>query len=214
MHCGLCSSEAMSPYYQDLKRDWHYFICDQCQLVFRDPATYLVSTVEKQRYETHNNSIENEGYVRFLSPAVEVLLPYLQEGALGLDFGSGPGPILDTLFARQGFKVKNYDPYFAKDKSSLEANYDFITCTEVFEHLYTPKNEMSLITEILKKQGYLVLMSEFRKDDVAHFARWGYRMDSTHVCFLNQTSMDWLCRQWGYELLSCDGRLSLLRKKD
>lgn len=213
MECGLCLSSQLSLYYTDLKRQWGYYLCENCQLVFRDPQTYLLGPDEKARYETHNNSIENLGYVKFLSPVVELLRPHLKLGDKGLDFGSGPGPILDELFKKEGFEVLNYDPYFENDKSRLETSYDFITCTEVFEHLYRPSLEMDVLTNLIKPQGFLVLMSEFRTH-LDHFSNWGYRMDNTHVCFLNDVSLQFLCNQWGFDLISYDGRrLALLQKK-
>lgn len=211
MLCTLCHSDNLKAFHRDEKRSWTYFVCEECDFVFRDPESYLKPTDEKARYETHNNSIENEGYVKFLSPSVEILLPHLKEGDEGLDYGSGPGPILDTLFERKGFKVSNYDPHFQPNEEVLKKTYDFVTCTEVFEHFYEPNFEMRKISELVKPGGFLVIMSEHRRDP-EHFAGWGYRTDNTHVCFLNDESLYFICERWDYELLSSDGRLSLLRK--
>ena len=101
MKCGLCLEENSLSFKKDIKRNWQYWHCQVCDLVFRDPETYLDKFEEKARYETHNNSIESPGYVKFLTPAVEILKPYLSESSEGLDFGCGPGPIIDILFSRQ-----------------------------------------------------------------------------------------------------------------
>ena len=208
--CTLCSQSA-EPYLIDEKRSWEYFHCSNCDLVFRDPATYLGENSEKQRYATHNNSIENQGYVKFLTPAVELMGSYLEEKALGLDFGCGPGPILDILFAKKNILVKNYDPYFFKDESLLSQCYDFVTCTEVIEHLYQPSEIFPRLWELLKPQGHLLLMTDPRPKK-EKFIGWGYRMDNTHVCFYSEKTIHWLAQNFSFKVIELQGRLSLLQK--
>lgn len=212
MQCSLCLHEKLQKYHWDEKRSWQYYICENCDFVFRDPVTYLEPQEEEYRYSTHNNSIENQGYVRFLSPAVEMLLPYLKESSRGLDFGSGPGPIIDKLFEPHGIQVENYDPYFSSKPELLKQQYDFITCTEVFEHFYQPSESMGQICQLLKPGAYLSLMTEFRQD-LQHFKTWPYRLDNTHVCFLNNRSLQWLCSNCGFDLLESDGRRLVLLQK-
>lgn len=213
MTCGMCESKEVKPFFRDEKRQWDYFQCSQCELVFRDPETYLPHEEEKARYQTHNNSIENEGYVKFLSPVVNTLLPYLQAGQQGLDFGSGPGPILDQLFAKEGIGIKNYDPYFDYHPHYLDEKYDFITCTEVFEHFTIPFKEIVTITNALKPNGYLMIMTE-KYQDLEHFKNWGYRMDPTHICFLNDKTLDWMSQEWNYKPIHLEGRLFLFQKQE
>lgn len=212
MICGLCESEKNSLFYRDEPRGWDYYLCQDCDLIFRDPETYLSHDDEKQRYASHNNSMENKGYVEFLKPCVETLKPYLQAGQVGLDFGSGPGPIIDKLFAKENIIVKNYDPYFDYHPHLLDEKYDFVTCTETFEHFTVPFKEMAAMTAALKPKAYLLLMTEMHQD-LEHFKNWGYRMDPTHICFLSSKSLDWLADHWGYDVLSAEGRIFLLQKK-
>ena len=211
MNCSLCQHSEIQLFFENTKNSWKYFVCSRCELVFRDPETFLDSSSEKARYETHNNSIENPGYVKFLSPNIETLLPFLNEKSQGLDYGAGPGPIIDQLFKPHGIEVVNYDPYFFHEPNLLEKQYDFVTCTEVFEHFYNPHKEMQTLSQIVKPRGYLLLMTEFRRDAI-HFSKWGYPMDNTHVIFLNERGLDWICGRWGFEKISCDGRISLLQK--
>ncbi len=212
MTCGLCESTETSLYFKDEKRNWDYFQCAQCELVFRDPQTYLSHEEEKERYKTHNNCIENQGYVDFLTPVVRTLLPFLKLGSRGLDYGSGPGPILDKLFAEENIEVKNYDPYFDYHPYLLDETYDFITCTETFEHFTIPFKEMVTMDHCLKPHGYLLIMTEMYRE-LEHFKGWGYRMDPTHICFLNTKSLQWMAQKWNYEVLSVKGRIFLLQKK-
>lgn len=211
MLCPLCDSRNIDDFAQDLKRSWNYWQCQDCDLVFRDPQSYLNSLQEKARYQTHNNSIENLGYVKFLSPVVETLKPYVQKTDRGLDYGCGPGPILDKLFAEIDIKMDLYDPFFCSNKE-LQDSYDFITCTEVAEHFYHPGTEFMKLDQKLKPGGYLLIMTEMRPKDKP-FLDWGYRMDSTHVCFYSEKVWDWVTKNLGYQLLSCDRRVALFQKR-
>lgn len=210
MVCPLCESSDINDFAQDSKRSWSYWQCQVCDLVFRDPQSYLNLLQEKARYQTHNNSIENAGYVKFLSPVVETLKPYINKSDKGLDYGCGPGPILDHLFAECGIEIDLYDPFFYSNKI-LEESYDFITCTEVAEHFYHPGSELVKLDEKLKPGGYLLIMTEVRPKDKP-FLDWGYRMDSTHVCFYSEKVWSWVTERWGYELLSSDRRIALFQK--
>ncbi len=212
MQCRLCQTTDSKQYFWDQKRKWHYYQCPACDLVFRDPETYLPQLTEKARYETHHNSIENRGYVDFLSPVVESLAPFLSPGAKGLDFGCGPGPILDQLFFRLGFSVKNFDPFFSPHPSFLTQKYDFITCTEAIEHFYQPGQELKLMISLLKKGGYLVLMTELNQG-LEKFETWYYRNDDTHVCFLSEATLNWMALNLNLERILDMKRIFIFRKK-
>lgn len=199
MDCPLCASQNTQTVWTDEKRSWPYWQCQSCQFLYRDASTWLSPEEEKSRYATHNNSIENKGYVRFLTPAVETLSPLLKPGQKGLDYGSGPGPILKTLFAAHGVEVKNYDPYFASEPMpETSAPYDFITCTEVFEHFYHPGAELEKLVSWLKPQGYLLIMTQLQPE-IGALPQWGYRMDNTHVGFLHRETLPWISQHWGLE---------------
>ncbi|GIT16510.1 MAG: hypothetical protein CM1200mP38_1670 [Dehalococcoidia bacterium] len=48
----------------------------------------------------------------FLSRLWIELKPKLNTGSCGLDFGSGPGPVLAEIITEDGFKIETYGPYF------------------------------------------------------------------------------------------------------
>lgn len=210
MVCPLCECDQIEAFEKDSKRSWNYWHCGSCDLVFRDPQSYLSLLQEKTRYQSHNNSIENHGYVRFLSPVVETLKPFVGEKDKGLDYGCGPGPIMDQLFADIGVEIDLYDPFFYPNKN-LQDQYDFITCTEVAEHFYHPGTELQKLNKLLKPGGYLLIMTEVRPKDKP-FLEWGYRMDPTHVCFYSEKVWQWLSERWGYQVLHQDRRIALLQK--
>ncbi len=199
-------------YLTDSQRNWDYYQCQDCDLVFRDPQTYLNSLTEKSRYETHENSMENKGYVQFLSPVVESLVPFLHQGDCGLDYGSGPGPILDILFKEQGYQVFNYDPFFNNDPLVLKKSFQFVTCTEAIEHFYKPHDDLKMILSVLDTKGYLVLMTELNSGKET-FHNWYYRNDETHVCFLSHKTLDWIAKNLGLERILDQKRLFIFRKK-
>jgi len=108
LKCKLCGNKA-----ERRQDDRRFFQCQICGLIFKDEKYILTADAEKMRYQEHNNSIENEGYVnmfrQFLDKAV---LPFVQPEADVLDFGAGPGPVLAELMGREGFSTTIYDPFF------------------------------------------------------------------------------------------------------
>jgi SAM-dependent methyltransferase len=210
LDCPLCGQTNTQLYYTDVFRHWPYWQCQDCSFMFRDPSTLLDPSAEKARYLTHNNSIESEGYVSFLAPVVETLLPHLAPNTLGLDYGAGPGPILDQLFAPHHIHMHNYDPFFAPQEPV--GPYDFITCTEVFEHFYQPAKEMEKITGLLKPGGHLLIMTQ-PYPAPTEMERWSYRYDNTHVGFVNRKSLDWVATKWNYRWISHQPRIFIFQKQ-
>ena len=88
--CGLCGSEELQHYHQDKRRQ--YIQCTRCALVLVDEQDRLSAKAEKAIYDTHENSIYDEGYRRFLSRAFQPTIERVAENSSGLDFGCGPGP--------------------------------------------------------------------------------------------------------------------------
>ena len=119
----------------------------------------------------------------------------LSPGSFGLDFGSGPEPTLSIMFEEEGHKMNIYDPYYAPDKIVLNEQYDFVTASEVVEHLHNPAIEFDLLWSILKPGGWLGLMTKLALDKEA-FAKWHYKNDPTHVCFFSKETMEWLAEKW------------------
>ena len=211
MRCGLCSFEGLPKFFYDEKRDWTYWHCDRCDLIFRDPQSYLSQLQEKARYQTHNNTIESEGYVRFLTPAVEAVKKHVSgDDLLGLDYGCGPGPTLSELLRRSGYSCDDYDPIFFPELKSEK--YDFITCTEVVEHFYRPGREFAKMVKLLRPGGLLVVMTDHHGS--RDFASWPYRTDPTHVCFYSAKTWEWMARALGWKWLEVHDRISVFQMPD
>ena len=209
MNCTLCRSPA-TPFCNVAGRE--YFRCRDCQLTFEHPDKLPSPDEEKGQYDLHENRPDDPGYRKFLGQLSDPLVAKLKDGASGLDFGCGPGPALAIMLREQGFDCATYDPLYAPDRAVLERQYDFVTCTEVIEHLHHPAREWAWFAEHVKPGGWLGIMTRWLTDDAA-FARWHYRRDPTHVCFWQPDTFQWLARQQGWDVHLASNPVVLLQKR-
>lgn len=191
--CPLCHTSQSNPFHQDHNRQ--YYRCQTCLLVFVSPHQFLSPEAEKAEYDLHQNSPADQGYRRFLSRVFVPIQDRLKPHSSGLDFGAGPGPTLSVMFEEAGHTVAIYDHFYACDPSVFQQTYDFITATEVVEHLYHPIQELERLWNCLKPGGLLGIMTKLVLDQAA-FATWHYKNDLTHVCFFSRTTFIWLANQW------------------
>lgn len=189
-----------------------YLRCPRCHLTFLGAAQLPDRAEEKAQYDLHRNEPEDAGYRRFLDQLGAPLCERLPAGAEGLDFGCGPGPALARMLEERGHPMRVYDPIYAPDPAALDQQYDFVTCTEVLEHLHWPKREWRRFAELVKPGGWLGVMTRFLTDD-GHFPRWHYRRDPTHVCFWQPATFQWLAREQGWELVMANNPVALLRRR-
>jgi SAM-dependent methyltransferase len=203
MDCPLCELSPANPFYEDRHRA--YLRCPRCQLVFVPPRYFLDSAAERAEYELHENDPEDAGYRRFLGRLAGPLAQRLAPGARGLDFGCGPGPALAVMLSEAGFEVATYDPFFRPDRSALEHRYDFITATEVVEHLHRPGTVLQSLWSMLAPGGWLGVMTKLVRDRAA-FGRWHYKNDPTHVAFFSRQTWLWWAQRHGADLefVGCD----------
>lgn len=186
--CPLCQFEGAVTFSRDQRRE--YYRCRQCLLVFVPPRYRLDPIAEKAEYDLHNNDPADAGYRRFLSRLAEPLLERLTPGSKGLDFGSGPGPTLAPMLRDAGHQVCVYDPFYAPDRATLSDRYQFITATEVVEHLFQPGFELDRLWQLLLPGGTLAVMTKLVLDAQA-FSQWHYKNDPTHVSFFSRETWAW-----------------------
>lgn len=186
-----------------------YYLCCNCYLIFVDRSFHLPPEEEKKRYDTHNNSIDDQGYVSFLNRLIEPMLPYLDLSMRGLDYGCGPGPTLSKILEGEGIECENYDPFFLD--RPLVPPYDFIFATECFEHFHYPGKEIGQICSLLRNGDYLGVMTELWTD-LDDFADWYYLKNSTHVSFFHKKTLKFLKSKFGLDLLQSDDRRVALFK--
>ncbi len=164
-----------------------------------DESCRLSPDQEREIYLLHDNNPSDRGYRKFLSKLADPLLERMQPGATGLDFGCGPGPALAKMLEAKGMVVSLYDPYFYPSETALSGIYDFITCTEVVEHLYEPAEVFRRLDQLLKPGGWLGVMTCFQTDD-DRFDNWHYRRDPTHVVFYRESTLALLAEKFGWRL--------------
>ncbi|MEA3467160.1 MAG: class I SAM-dependent methyltransferase [Thermodesulfobacteriota bacterium] len=210
LSCPLCESTgSCEPFHSDKNRD--YYRCSLCHLIHVSPSQRLSSEAEQAEYDKHQNSPSDAGYRKFLGRLFTPLNKKLSPGSCGLDFGSGPGPTLSVMFEEAGHEMSLFDPFYAPHKKSLSTRYDFITASEVVEHLYNPAADLTLLWSLLMPGGWLGIMTKLALDEAA-FSTWHYKHDPTHVCFFSSTTIDWLARQWQAECVAIGNDVFLFRK--
>jgi methyltransferase family protein len=208
--CPLCAEKDAREYCRSRERS--FLRCDSCGLVFVPASQFLSPEHEKKRYDLHRNSPEDDGYRRFLRRIFVPLDACLAPGRAGLDFGCGPEPLLACMFREAGHSMTTYDSFYEPDPAVLEGMYDFITATEVLEHLREPRRELARLWSCLRPGGVLGIMTRpvVGQDE---FAAWHYKNDRTHICFFSPETFRWLATKWGAGLEFPESDIALFRKK-
>ncbi len=210
--CPLCLNPTLKNYFKDNKTQALYYQCETCAYVCLDQELRLLPEDEGERYLLHENEVSDLGYQKFLNRLIDPLVPLLVPAGEGLDYGSGPTVALATLMRAKGFKVSVYDVYFAKNFSVLNRAYDFITCTEVIEHLYKPADNFMLFDKLLKPKGWLAIMTEVLPETLEKFDSWYYRRDPTHVGFFSQKTYEYLAMKYSWQLRVIEPRVVFFQK--
>ena len=190
--CPLCRTSEGSPFHQDSRE---YFRCPVCLLVFVPPHQFLSPKDEKAEYDSHENSADDPRYRRFVGRRFVPVWQRFYPEKWGVFLGWGPGPTLSVMFEEAGHSMEIYDPFYAPDIKPLQQRYDFITASEVVEHLHHPRRELERLWSRLKPNGWLGIMTK-RVIDRDAFSRWHYKDDPTHVCFYSIETFQWLADHW------------------
>ena len=217
-NCIICSHDVRAVVDPKFKID--YYFCPHCEFLFMDEAAIVSPEREKAEYSTHQNTLDNEGYVNMFREFIKKAVTPFQTnpGQTGkrtaLDFGSGPGDcvLAHVLREERGYAVDIYDVYFAPEKVYTDKIYNLITCTEVLEHLKNPVETLRLLKQHLKPGGILALMTLFHpitEDNPGGeemFQQWWYCRDVTHICFFRPKTLRFMARLLEMELLMIDDR--------
>jgi SAM-dependent methyltransferase len=190
--CPLCGFAAPALFHTDALRP--YLVCGRCRLVFVPATHWLDREAEKAVYDLHENDADDPGYRRFLSRLCGPLVERLPPAQRGLDFGCGPGPTLSRMLAEKGHRVDLHDPIYHDNPTVFNKTYDFITATEVVEHLCDPGLVLETLFGLLRPDGWLGIMTKLVQSQAA-FRRWHYIRDPTHICFYSRATFDFLARR-------------------
>ena len=195
--CPLCLRPETKFYFEDKTRT--FYQCSSCDLVFVGPSFLPTPSIEKAEYDLHQNCFEDSGYKKFLNRVADPLKKRLKPGAVGLDFGCGPAPVLASMMQEEGFPTEYYDPFFFANEKLLNKKFDFVTCTEAIEHFHTPHKEWQVLLSMLKPGGILAIMTK-RVVSKQRFAGWHYKNDKTHVSFFSNSTFTWLADNYDLNL--------------
>lgn len=195
--CTVCEQSVLASF--RIVKGQEYLRCSHCEATIMAQKSWLAPDEEREVYDLHNNDSDDPGYRSFLGKLVSPLLDRLHIGSAGLDFGCGPGPALAQILREAGMSVVLYDPLYYPESSVLQCQYDFITCTEVVEHLHQPAEVFRQLDGLLKPGGWLGVMTCFQTSD-DRFDNWHYRRDPTHVVFYREATLSLVAKRLGWAM--------------
>ncbi len=210
MKCNICNTSVEA--FEDIQLKKTFFYCSNCELIFLNKKFYVSKENEKNQYDHHNNSLENEGYVKMFNNFLDYTLKDLNVKS-ALDFGSGPTPVLAELLKRKGLHVDYFDKFYQPKKIYVAKKYDLITSTEVFEHLENPKEILNLLSSHLNPNGIISIMTLFHTNSKTDFLKWWYRRDPTHITFFTPKTIKVMAKECGLKLLKHDSKRVIVLKK-
>ena len=206
--CPLCK-DVGSMYYEDGKH--RFYSCPNCLGLFRDPSHLPAKQLEKERYLLHRNSLDDQGYLKFVKPLLQAVKKVLPIGSKGLDYGCGHTPVISVVLEKEGYSFELFDPFFFPNEDSLKNRYDLITCCEVMEHFHHPKAEFELLHNLLVDGGKLFCMTDLYEDHT-EFGSWYYKNDVTHVFIYRIETLLYIKEKLGFQDVKVEGRLSTFVK--
>ncbi len=206
MNCPLCHSPLTTLI------DTDYFDCSGCMALVKHPDLLPTPEEELKRYTSHNNDVNDPRYQKFTAPIWQYILAHFNREDLGLDFGSGTGPVISKMLLDAGYTIKQYDPYFSPDEALLNLNYNYIACCEVVEHFFHPRDEFTKLDNMLLPGGKFVGMTLLYNDDI-DFKTWSYRKDETHVFIYRKETLEYIAGLFNYKVPELTNRFFVFGKE-
>lgn len=202
-NCPLCKSKS-EVFYNAPKQ--LFFCCNTCSGIFLSRKLLPTDEEEIERYQYHNNDVNDLNYQKFVSPIVDTVKANFNTTHKGLDFGAGTGPVLSKMLQEAGYKIKQYDPFFHNYPELLNEKYDYIASCEVIEHFHHPYNEFELLKQLLLPNGKLICMTDIYNPTI-DFGNWYYKNDPTHVFIYQQETLKWIKATFSFSALEVKNRL-------
>ncbi len=211
MDCHICNQTVES--FIDEKTDIFYYHCKECEYIFKSPECYHDLTTQKERYNLHENDENDEGYKAYFQRFLDFVLPQVGIPQTALDFGCGATSLLSKILEEYGIQCDYYDPIYHPANFYESKKYALIVSTEVFEHLHQPREVFESLLNRLDKGGYLALQTQFHANDSEVFKKWYYHQDPTHIVFFTAKTFKVLCKMYGCEFVSDNGKNMVLIQK-
>lgn len=193
MICPLCGGKEQTEFDRDKTRSFH--LCSYCSLVYVPREQIISPKEEKERYDSHENSSEDSGYVSYLKTISDAMTPHLVASSEGLDFGCGRTTVLSDLLTQNNLRMDAYDLYFFPREEVWTKKYDFIVLSEVIEHLANPSVTMKRLSSLLKSSGMIFVKTKLYPKNPIEFKNWFYKRDKTHVQFFSDGSFRFLANE-------------------
>ena len=198
MKCPLCNYHSTTFLIKGDARE--YWSCEKCHLIFVPPNFFISNKQEIERYLEHNNTLNNQGYVKMFQEKIDTIRKVCPGINTVLDYGCGYEPVLKKLLEREGYKAHGYDPNFFSTKE-LENKYDLIISTETFEHIKKPGEDLAHLMTKISSKGYLAIMTRFYplKNSTLcpeSFSNWYYKRDPTHIAFYTHKTFLWIANEF------------------
>lgn len=204
--CLLCASNNLDVLKYSKK---NYFECLDCGFVFFNTERRINVEEEILRYHTHEIKLDDAGSVNFVKKILDYGLNYIT-GSKILDYGCGNAFITQYILKNSNFCIDSYDPVF--NNISLDQKYDLIVCSEVVEHFRDPTLEFKKLFELLNDSGVLAISTSIFSKSI-NFDTWYYVNDDTHFSIYSKSTIDYICKNFGFELcLLKEPRFIILKK--
>ncbi len=211
LNCHICNQRTETFVHE--KTNITYYHCKPCEYIFKSPECYQSIEEQKERYDLHTNSKEDEGYIAYYHRFFDFILPHIKQVKTALDFGCGESLILTDIFNNMNISTVYYDPIYHPNETYDSKKYDLVVSTEVFEHLHEPKKIFSHLVSLLNNGGYLALQTQFHPNTEEAFKKWYYHQDPTHIVFFRAKTFEVLCEAFGCRIIKDNSKNMILIQK-
>ena len=211
MKCHICDQATES--FVDKKTNIVYYHCPDCEYIFKSPECFQDFSLQKERYNLHENDEEDTGYQAYFQRFLDFIMPLIGKPKTALDFGCGASSLLAKMLEKEGIPCDYYDPIYHPDTLHQDKKYKLIVSTEVFEHLHQPKEVFMALLDRLEEGGYLAIQTQFHTNDIETFQKWYYHQDPTHIVFFTAQTFRVLCKEFVCELVSDNVKNMVLIRK-
>jgi len=209
--CLICDTLCDS--FEDTKRGVLYFECPTCHFIMKSKEHFSSLDTQKERYDLHINSEEDEGYQEYFQRFIDFALSDIPKPKSVLDFGCGASSLLAQMMQKEGIACDFYDPIYHPNEHYKNETYDVITSVEVFEHLHDPKATLEMLIQSLNPKGYIALQSAFHPHNRDKFLKWYYPHDPTHIVFYSLTSFEALAKRVDMSIVATNSKNMVLLQK-
>jgi len=219
VNCPICQNTSL--FYQSTfhwkKRD--FYCCQRCGFRFVSSETMLTNRDEEDRYQQHNNSLNDSDYRNYLQKLIQPLMDQLplMENGIHLDFGSGKAPLVSELFKEKNWHSEFYDVYFYPEVPKKQ--YDIVTSIEVVEHFRDALPNWQELVSLVKPQGLLLVNTQIYHHeldpdkDKEKFQHWWYKNDPTHVSIYTDITLNELEKMFNLERIYFDNIKTIIWRK-